>query len=108
MSIKLIEHIRDELISSGAAANTPEFCRAWLGRSEGYIRTLRHHRIEPSVETLAVCAHKLGYYADQLRGSSDAQHHAWVERFDRLKALCDRAIAEHAEAVWRAPERMRA
>jgi len=44
----------------------------WLGRSEGYIRTLRHHRIEPSVETLTVCAHKLGYYADQMRGSDDA------------------------------------
>lgn len=108
MSIKLLEHIRDELISSGAAANTPEFCRAWLGRSEGYIRTLRHHRIEPSVETLAVCAHKLGYYAEQMRGSSNENHRAWVERFDRLKALCDAAIARQAEAVWRAPDRMSA
>ena len=108
MSVKLLEHIRDELISSGAAANTPEFCRAWLGRSEGYIRTLRHHRMEPSVETLAVCAHKLGYYADQLRESKNPGHILWVERFDRLKTLCDAAIARQAEAVWRAPERMRA
>jgi hypothetical protein len=108
MSIKLLEHIRDELISSGAVANSPEFCRAWLGRSEGYIRTLRHHRIEPSVETLAVCANKLGYYADQLRESDKPTHHAWVERFDRLKTLCDAAIARQAEAVWRAPDRMRA
>jgi hypothetical protein len=52
MSVKLLEHIRNELISSGAAANTPEFCRAWLGRSEGYIRTLRNHGTGPSVETL--------------------------------------------------------
>ena len=108
MSIKLLEHIRDELISSGAAANTPEFCRAWLGRSEGYIRTLRHHRNEPSVETLAVCAHKLGYYANQMRGSSDDHHLAWVARFDRLKALCDAAIARQVEAVWRVPDRMSA
>ena len=108
MSIKLLEHIRDELISSGAAANTPEFCRAWLGRSEGYIRTLRHHRIKPSVETLAVCAHKLGYYANRMRGSGDDKHRAWVERFDRLKALCDAAIVRQAEAVWRAPDRISA
>lgn len=108
MSIKLLEHIRDELISSGAATNTPEFCRAWLGRSEGYIRTLRHHSIAPSVETLTICAHKLGYYADRLRGSDHPDHRAWVVRFDRLKSLCDQAIAQHAEAVWRLPERMSA
>lgn len=108
MSIQLLEHIRDELISSGAAANTPEFCRAWLGRSEGYIRTLRNHGTGPSVETLAICAHKLGYYADQLRRSDNKNHQAWVARLDRLKGLCDAAIARHAEAVWRTPDRMRA
>ena len=106
MSIKLLEHIRDELISSGAAANTPEFCQAWLGRSEGYIRVLRYNRIEPSVETLTVCAHKLGHYADSLRSSDAQSHQQWVKRFDRLKALCDQAIARQAEAVWREPARM--
>ena len=108
MSIKLIEHLRDELISSGAAANTPEFCRSWLGRSEGYIRTLRNHGTGPSVETLAICSHKLGHYADRLRASGDDGHIRLADQFDRLKLLCDRAIAEHAEAVWRAPERMSA
>ena len=38
MSIRLLEHIRDELRGSGAIQNTPEFCTSWLGRSEGYIR----------------------------------------------------------------------
>ena len=38
MSIRLLEHIRDELRGSGAVQNTPEFCTSWLGRSEGYIR----------------------------------------------------------------------
>src|SRR6056297_4127916 len=108
MSIKLIEHIRDELISSGAAANTPEFCRAWLGRSEGYIRTLRNHGTGPSVETLTVCSHKLGYYRDRLRASGDDGHVRLAEQFDRLKQLCDRSIAEHAERVWRDPTRMSA
>ena len=72
MSVKLLEHIRDELRGSGAIQNTPEFCTSWLGRSEGYIRTLRFHQIEPSVEALSVCSHKLGHYADKLR-SSDQQ-----------------------------------
>ena len=108
MSIKLLEHIRDELISAGAAANTPEFCRAWLGRSEGYIRTLRNHGTGPSVETLTICAHKLGYYADLLRESGVAEHRVMAQQFDRLKSLCDGAIARQAEAVWRAPDRMTA
>lgn len=106
MSITLLEHLRDELIQSGAVQNTPEFCRYWLGRSEGYIRTLRHHQIEPSVETLAVCSNKLGYYADRLRGSDE--HQAWVDRFDRLKELCDQAIDRQAQAVWRESNRMSA
>ena len=59
MSVKLLEHMRDELISCGVVQNTPEFCRAWLGRSEGYIRTLRNHGTGPSVETLAPTFPKL-------------------------------------------------
>ena len=43
MSIRLLEHMRDELIATGIVQNTPEFCRSWLGRSEGYIRVLRYH-----------------------------------------------------------------
>ena len=43
MSIRLLEHLRDELIKSGIVQNTPEFCASWLGRSEGYIRVLRYH-----------------------------------------------------------------
>ena len=106
MSIKLLEHIRDELISSGAAANTPEFCQAWLGRSEGYIRVLRYNRIEPSVETLAICSNKLGHYAARLNGSEVEQHKQWAAKLINLKSLCDSAIAKQAEAVWCEPERM--
>lgn len=108
MSVKLLEYMRDELIGCGAAQNTPEFCRAWLGRSEGYIRTLRNHGTGPSVETLAICSHKLGHYADRLRESGVSEHVAMAAQFDQLKSLCDQAIAEHAERVWRAPERMSA
>ena len=58
--------MRDELIATGIVQNTPEFCRSWLGRSEGYIRVLRYHNTEPSVETLSICASKLGYYGARL------------------------------------------
>jgi len=71
MSIRLLEHMRDELIATGIVQNTPEFCRSWLGRSEGYIRVLRYHQIEPSVETLTICSNKLGYYAARLDRSEE-------------------------------------
>ena len=106
MSIRLLEHLRDELISTGIVQNTPEFCRSWLGRSEGYIRVLRYNQIGPSVETLAVCSHKLGYYAARLGQSNAEEHKQWATRLVGLKALCDQAIAQQAEAVWREPERM--
>ena len=108
MSVKLLEHLRDRLIEYGVVQNTPEFCRSWLGRSEGYIRVLRNHGTGPSVETLTICSHKLGHYADRLRESGVAEHRVMAAQFDRLKSLCDGAIARHAEAVWRAPERMTA
>ena len=106
MSIRLLEHLRDELIHTGIVQNTPEFCRSWLGRSEGYIRVLSYNRIGPSLETLTVCEHKLGHYTDSLRTSNAHSRQQWVRRFDRLKALCGQAIAQQAEAVWREPERM--
>jgi len=98
--------MRDELILTGIVQNTPEFCRSWLGRSEGYIRVLRYHQIEPSVETLTICSNKLGYYAARLNASDAEDHKAWAAKLINLKALCDSAIAKQVEAVWRAPERM--
>lgn len=106
MSIELLEHIRDELKRSGAVQNTPEFCHCWLGRNEGYIRTLRHQKLEPSINTLAVCANKLGYYAEKLRGSQRREHQLWANRLERLKQLCDGAIAQRAQSVWKSPQRM--
>ena len=100
MSMKLLEHIRDELRHSGAVQNTPEFCTSWLGRIEGYIRVLRFHKHEPSVEALSMFAHKLGHYADRLRGSGTDTYKAWVESFDGLKSLCDQAIAKQAHQIW--------
>ena len=106
MSIRLLEHMRDELIATGIVQNTPEFCHSWLGRSEGYIRVLRYHNTEPSVETLSICSSKLGYYAARLAASDQQDHQAWGKRLSDLQALCNGAIAKQSEEVWRAPERM--
>jgi hypothetical protein len=106
MSTQLLEHLRDRLIEYGAVKNTPEFCRAWLGRSEGYIRVLRYHNTDASIEALVICANKLGYYADQLRGSGRDDHRVWCDRFDELQALCELEIERQSQAKWRTPERM--
>ena len=106
MSIRLLEQLRDELIQTGIVANTPEFCRSWLGRSEGYIRVLRYNRIDPSVETLTICSNKLGYYAARLNGSNVEEHITWAAKQIHFKALCDSAIAKQAEAVKCAPDPM--
>lgn len=108
MSIELLEHIRDELKHSGAIQSGAEFCRAWLGRNESYIRTLRHQGLAPSLPVLAICSSKLGYYADRLRHSDNLQHREWVQLFDELKQLCDSAIDAQAQSIWRTPERMAA
>ena len=55
---------------------------------------------------LSVCAHKLGYYADQLRSSDQTDHQTWVVTFDHLKDLCESAIAKQSHAIWKKPERM--
>jgi hypothetical protein len=106
MSTQLLEQLRDRLIEYGAVKNTPEFCRSWLGRSEGYIRVLRYHNMGPSIEALVICANKLGYYADRLRGGNSEDHRVWCERFDDLQALCELEIARQSQHKWRATERM--
>ena len=100
MSIRLLEHMRDELIATGIVQNTPEFCRSWLGRSEGYIRVLRYHNTEPSVETLSICSSKLGHYGARLAGSEQHEHQVWAKRLSDLKALCDGAIGYFDTAPW--------
>ena len=69
---------------------------------------LRYHNTDASIEALVICANKLGYYADQLRGSDDPQHQLWCERFDQLQALCELEIERQSQAKRRTPERMAA
>ena len=50
MSIRVLEDVRDELIRAGLVSNTSEFCISWLGKSDCYIRTLRHNRLNASAD----------------------------------------------------------
>ena len=95
MSIRLLEHMRDELIATGIVQNTPEFCHSWLGRSEGYIRVLRYHNHEPSVGTLGLCSSKLGYYAARLAASD--QHDAIISAIENRD---EASAAELATDHW--------
>ncbi len=94
--------MRDELIATGIVQNTPEFCRSWLGRSEGYIRVLRYHNTEPSVETLTICSNKLGYYAARLNGSDAEDHKAWAANgtADPRQHVFNSLFDLSTEAVW--------
>lgn len=103
MSITLIEHLRDKLIEYGAVKSSPEFCRCWLGRSEGYIRTLRHHQIDASIDALAVCASKLAHYAERLGRDDSEDHRKWRARFEQLQMLCEAEIERQAVAQWQKP-----
>jgi len=43
----------------------------------------------------------------QISWSSDqTDHQTWVATFDRLKDLCEHAIAKQSHAIWKQPERM--
>lgn len=106
MSIVVIQQIRDELIECAAVSSTAEFCRCWLAKDESYIRVLRFHQLPASVDALATCASKLGYYQKFLSSSDKAEHKQMAETFQRLRALCVATMEQQARAKWMTPERM--
>ena len=59
MAAKLLETIYRELHGIGVVQTHAEFCTQWLGRSEGYIRTLRFCAQQPSIDVLAVLSNRL-------------------------------------------------
>ena len=106
MSVRVLEHIRDTMIREGIVRNTSEFCVGWLGKSECYIRTLRHSRLNASVDALITCASKLNHYATRLEQSKNAQHISWAKQMREHKMLCEDAIERQARSKWMKPERM--
>jgi hypothetical protein len=62
----VLNEVFQSLKASGVVTSEREFSKAWLGRSECYLRTLRFHGLDPSPSTVAMCASKLQHYGHQL------------------------------------------
>lgn len=100
MSKTILEQVRDELRACGAVSTEQDFCEGWLLKSECYLRTLRYNGSEPSADALAVCASKLGYYADRLSKSDAAHHLHWAAMFRRLSIACTSELDSFALRRW--------
>lgn len=88
MSNSIVENVKADLQQLGVVRNEAEFCREWLGRGEGYLRTLRFTGTLPSAAALAFCADRLERLAVHLRGNSDHTEAFWAVRFERLAEQC--------------------
>lgn len=106
MSLYLLENICAELKACQAVSSSRDFCESWLAKDESYIRVLRFHQLPASVDALATCASKLGYYQKFLSSSDKAEHKQMAETFQRLRALCVATMEQQARAKWMTPERM--
>ena len=101
MTKSVIEQVYDQLRARGAVSTRAEFCTEWLGRGEGYLRTLRFTGRKPSADAVMTCASKLGWYADRLRSSAAADHQLWLAVFDDLHGQCVSYVEAEAQRKWR-------
>ena len=106
MSRHILETARRELISAGLVQHSTEFCRAWLGKSECYLRTLRIKNVEPSADALSTFASKLRYYAERLEQTGERQHQALARLLRKHQKLSEGALDQKARNKWMQPERM--
>jgi len=100
MAAKLLEQIYRELNGIGVVRTHAEFCTQWLGRSEGYIRTLRFCAQQPSIDVLAVLSNRLRYYAKQYASKDGNANKAAARHFEALADDCDSDIAQRSSSVW--------
>ena len=106
MSIQVLKTVCDELKISDVIASNREFCVSWLAKDESYLRVLLHQKSEPSADALANCASKLGYYAYHFAKSENPVHAELVQRFEKLRDLCQQAMDKQAQSKWMTFERM--
>lgn len=100
MATAILERVRDRLREAGIVATEREFCEAWLGKSECYVRGLRFNGISPSADALANCASRLAWAARQLREHNTARHRQWAAVLDDLRVECYAAMDEQAQSKW--------
>ena len=49
MAINFLDEVYTQLEQLDLVSSRREFCEQWLGRAEGYVRTLRFYQCQPSV-----------------------------------------------------------
>lgn len=98
MQITVLREVFETLQANKLVDNESDFSTDWLGRSECYMRSLRFHRTEPSVASVAICASKLQHYGKRLTASE--QHKELGQQFIELSELCHQHINASCEASW--------
>jgi hypothetical protein len=106
MSTTVLKTVCDELKACNVITSNREFCVSWLAKDASYMRVLRHHKAQPSADALANCASKLGYYAYHFGKSEKPEHADLVQRFGKLRGLCQEAMDQQAKIKWMTPQRM--
>ena len=96
----VIENICNLVIAEGLDDSEQDFCERWLCRGEGYMRTLRFRELQPSTDVLAVCASKLGFYADAFIASDRPYSVQTGKNLKQLKQLCEDELAKAAKCQW--------
>ena len=96
MTIYFVEGVYRTLVDMGFVHSRKEFCEQWLGRQEGYIRSLRFYRLKPSVHVFAVLANRLDYYAQHFSGPDTSCQ----ERLQALSQGCWAKVEERSRLDW--------
>lgn len=91
-----LERVRGALRHAGIVRTDKEFCEAWLGKSECYMRVLRYNHTEPSADAMANCAARLGVWAAQLRRDGEVRKRQWADVFEDLRVECYTAMDKQA------------
>jgi len=98
MKKSVLNEVFDYLKEIRAVDTESEFSTDWLGRSECYMRSIRHKQVQPSIGTLAICASKLSHYGNRLK---DKQMHSNISaQLLQLSEVCNRQINSDSRAKW--------
>lgn len=92
MPKSIVALVKTTLVELGVVQTEAEFCHDWLGRGQGYLRTLRFTKTTPSPAALAFCADRLGRLACHLAEHSGANGAIWAKHFDELAQQCRREM----------------
>jgi hypothetical protein len=82
----------------GAISNESEFSKEWLGRSECYMRMLRHKGAKASAGCMALVASKLQHYGSRMEQTKE--HKRLGEKFIQLSNSCHQSIKDDALVEW--------